>query len=89
YPTLRKIARDIMAIYVTTVASEFAFSTGGRVISPNRSQLTPQLVQALMCVQAWGCPDMLGEFSDKGNALKTVLEDEPESDDAQPTVTAL
>jgi hypothetical protein len=29
YPTLRKIARDVMAIPVTTVASESVFSTGG------------------------------------------------------------
>jgi hypothetical protein len=29
YPTLRKIARDIMPIHVTTVASESVFSTGG------------------------------------------------------------
>lgn len=35
YPTLRKIARDIMPIPVTTVASESVFSTGGRVINPH------------------------------------------------------
>jgi hypothetical protein len=29
YPTLRKIARDVMAIPVTTVASESVFSTEG------------------------------------------------------------
>lgn len=33
YPTLRKVARDIFAIPVTTVASESAFSTSGRVLS--------------------------------------------------------
>jgi hypothetical protein len=32
YPTLRRIARDIYAIPVTTVASESAFSTSGRVL---------------------------------------------------------
>jgi hypothetical protein len=41
YPTLRKIARDIYVIPVTTVASEYAFSTSGRVLSEHRSQLTP------------------------------------------------
>jgi hypothetical protein len=41
YPTLRKIARDIYAIPVTTIASESVFSTSGRVLSEHRSQLTP------------------------------------------------
>ncbi|XP_040251831.1 zinc finger BED domain-containing protein RICESLEEPER 2-like [Aegilops tauschii subsp. strangulata] len=33
YPTLRKVARDIFAIPVTTVALESAFSTSGRILS--------------------------------------------------------
>jgi hypothetical protein len=39
FPTLRKITRDIFAIPVTTVASESAFSTGGRVLSEHRNSL--------------------------------------------------
>ncbi|KAK9193428.1 hypothetical protein WN944_004125 [Citrus x changshan-huyou] len=35
YSTLARIARDILAIPITTVASESAFSTGGRVVSPH------------------------------------------------------
>jgi hypothetical protein len=53
YPTLRKVARDIYAIPVSTVASESAFSTSGRVISEHRSRLTPEIVEALMCSQDW------------------------------------
>jgi hypothetical protein len=53
YPTLRKVARDIFAIPVSTVASESAFSTSGRVISEHRSRLTPEIVEALMCSQDW------------------------------------
>jgi hypothetical protein len=49
YPTLRRIARDIYAIPVTTVASESAFSTGGRVLSEHRSRLTSKMLEALMC----------------------------------------
>jgi hypothetical protein len=78
YPTLRKIARDIMAISVTTVASESVFSTGGRVISPHRSRLAPKTVEALMCMQAWSRADMLGDQSCFMNALMTCLEDEEE-----------
>lgn len=42
YPTLRKIAKDILAIPVSSVASESAFSMGGRVISAHRSRLHSQ-----------------------------------------------
>jgi hypothetical protein len=61
YPTLRKIARDVLAIPVTTVASESVFSTSGRIISPHRSRLAPSMVEALMCMQAWTRADMLGK----------------------------
>lgn len=53
YPTLRMIARDIFAIPVTTVASESAFSTSGRVLSDHRSRLTPKTLEVLMCAQNW------------------------------------
>ncbi|WVZ51493.1 hypothetical protein U9M48_002637 [Paspalum notatum var. saurae] len=48
YPTLRKIARDILAIPVSTVASESAFSTSGRILSKHRSRLTSKILEALM-----------------------------------------
>jgi hypothetical protein len=53
YPILRQIARDILAIPITTVASESAFSTSGRVLSEHRSRLTPKMLEALMCSQSW------------------------------------
>jgi len=53
YPILSRIARDVMAIQVSTVASESAFSAGGRVIDPYRSRLDPEMVQALICTKDW------------------------------------
>jgi hypothetical protein len=53
YPTVRQIARDILAIPITTVTSESAFSTSGRVLSEHRSCLTPKMLEALMCGQSW------------------------------------
>ncbi|KAL5560920.1 hypothetical protein UlMin_030667 [Ulmus minor] len=47
YLLLSSIARDILAIPVTTVASESAFSTGGRVVSPHRNRLHPKTFEAL------------------------------------------
>uniref|UniRef100_A0A803LDI9 Transposase n=1 Tax=Chenopodium quinoa TaxID=63459 RepID=A0A803LDI9_CHEQI len=53
YPVLQQIAKDIMSIPVSTVPSESAFSTSGRVLDPYRSRLLPETVEALMCSQNW------------------------------------
>ncbi|KAG8482629.1 hypothetical protein CXB51_024452 [Gossypium anomalum] len=37
FPNLSKMARDVLAISVSTIASEFTFSTGGRVLDQYRS----------------------------------------------------
>ncbi|CAK8538506.1 unnamed protein product [Lathyrus sativus] len=53
YHVLSRIARDILAIPVSTVSSESAFSTGGRVLDSFRSSLNPSTVEALICTQNW------------------------------------
>ena len=53
YRVLSRMARDIFAIPISTVASESAFSTGGRVLDPFRSSLTPKIVESLICTQDW------------------------------------
>ncbi|KAH9780470.1 BED-type domain-containing protein [Citrus sinensis] len=53
YPILEKIARDVLAVPVSTVASESAFSTGRRIIDEYRSSLTPAMVEALICTENW------------------------------------
>lgn len=53
YPNLQKMARDILAIPVSTVASESAFSSSGRLVSPHRSRLHPATLEALMCARRW------------------------------------
>jgi hypothetical protein len=53
YPILAKIARDLLVVQVSTVASESAFSAGGRVIDPFRSRLDPEMAEALICMKVW------------------------------------
>jgi len=50
---LAKITKDILAIPVSTVASESAFSTSGRVLHKFRSTLNPATVETLVCGQDW------------------------------------
>jgi hypothetical protein len=49
FPVLAEIARDVLAIPLTSVASESAFSTGGRIIDPIRSSLASKIVEPLIC----------------------------------------
>ncbi|KAL4619863.1 hypothetical protein ACB092_06G111500 [Castanea dentata] len=53
YPMLSKVAKDVLVVPVSTIASESAFSTGGRIVDPFRSSLSALMVQNLICAQNW------------------------------------
>jgi hypothetical protein len=53
FPVLGHIARDVLAIPITSVASESAFSTVGRIMDDFRTSLTPFMLEALVCTQDW------------------------------------
>lgn len=53
YAIMSMIAKDVLAIPVSTVASESAFSTSGRILDSFRSSLSPKMLEALVCTQSW------------------------------------
>jgi len=53
YPILSLLAKDVLAVPASTVPSESAFSTGGRIIDPLRCSLSTSTVEALICTQSW------------------------------------
>lgn len=54
-PILFNIERELLAIPVSMVAFESAFSTGGRVLDEYFSHLTAKFMEALICTK-----DLLG-----------------------------
>ncbi|TYK28262.1 transposase [Cucumis melo var. makuwa] len=86
---LGHMARDILAIPVSTVASESAFSTGGRVVDSSRCSLAPKTVEALICTQNWLNSDPihlqfqheLEEASKFEEGFQVVMENEKELQD--------
>ncbi|KAJ9539052.1 hypothetical protein OSB04_031785 [Centaurea solstitialis] len=53
YRVLSQMAMDVLAIPISTVASESTFSAGGRVIDPYRSLLGADTVQMFICGRDW------------------------------------
>ena len=53
YPILGQIAQDVLPIPISTVAFEFAFSVGDRVLYYFESSPSLKVVEALICAQNW------------------------------------
>ncbi|GJZ02078.1 zinc finger BED domain-containing protein RICESLEEPER 2-like protein [Tanacetum coccineum] len=51
FPILSRMAMDIISVQATSVASESAFSTSGRVLSIRRTRLTPASLEMCMCLK--------------------------------------
>ncbi|XP_052290044.1 zinc finger BED domain-containing protein RICESLEEPER 2-like [Citrus sinensis] len=64
YKVLSNVAKDILAIPISTVAYESAFSTGGRILDPFRASLSPKMVESLICGQNWLCSSRIAVEED-------------------------
>ena len=53
FPILSELAKHVLGMPVSSVASEAAFSTGGRTIDAYRSSLSPKTAESLICSQDW------------------------------------
>ncbi|CAN1347846.1 Putative AC transposase [Linum perenne] len=53
YPILSEMAKDMFGIPISTVASESAFSLGGRIMDEFRTSLHPTMLEALVCASDW------------------------------------
>lgn len=53
YPILSMIARDVLAMPMSTLGPDLAFRYGARVLDHHRSSLSPDTREALICGQDW------------------------------------
>ncbi|GJY47724.1 zinc finger BED domain-containing protein RICESLEEPER 2 [Tanacetum coccineum] len=51
FPVLSIMARDLLSVQASTVASESAFSLSGRVLSIRRTRLTPASLEMCICLK--------------------------------------
>ncbi|KAF1888686.1 hypothetical protein Lal_00036727 [Lupinus albus] len=66
------ITKDLLAIPISIVASESAFSTSGRFLTPHHSRLRPHTLEALMFFQDWLWTDVKGDDIDDDDVSKFI-----------------
>ncbi|GJY94796.1 zinc finger BED domain-containing protein RICESLEEPER 2-like protein [Tanacetum coccineum] len=78
FPILSLLARDVMAIPISTVDSESVFSISGRVLDAFRSSLTPPVVESLIFTQDWFRENsMLMDAVENWDDIQEIEEVEP------------
>ncbi|XP_021290108.1 zinc finger BED domain-containing protein RICESLEEPER 2-like [Herrania umbratica] len=76
YPELSRMARDVLTIPVSTIASDNVFDIGPQVISTDCSSLKSKMIQALVCLQDW----MLASDKTRGSgSMESRTEDDSSS----------
>ncbi|GAA0187577.1 hypothetical protein LIER_34865 [Lithospermum erythrorhizon] len=76
YHILSTMAKDILSIPITTVASEATFSAGKRVIDPKRTSMTTKTVVMLFCGGDW-IKEMYGIKRGQSQSILEAPVDDP------------
>jgi hypothetical protein len=53
FPTLALLAKQILAVPISTVSVERAFSAGGNILDDTRSSMNPESLEAQTCMEDW------------------------------------
>ena len=53
YPSVARMARDVLSIPATSVPVERAFSSGGQMVTDIRNRLSADTVNAAQCLRSW------------------------------------
>nr|GEY03986.1 zinc finger BED domain-containing protein RICESLEEPER 2-like [Tanacetum cinerariifolium] len=81
FPILSLMARDLLAIFVSTVAFELVFSTSERVLDTFRSSLSDKSIESLICTQDWLHKDKdKDKIMEKQEDSETIIIDSSEDD---------
>ncbi|CAM8948829.1 unnamed protein product [Rhodiola kirilowii] len=57
YPILSVVARDVLAIPMSTVSPQLVFNSSDKVLDNSQATLSPDTRQALICSHDWLCPE--------------------------------
>ncbi|KAK1413168.1 hypothetical protein QVD17_34938 [Tagetes erecta] len=90
FPILSAMARDLLIVQASTVASESAFSFSGRVLSVRRTRLTPTALEMCICLKDH--LDAAERIQDKTNledeiSIEVVVHDEEVQSGTSPPIS--
>jgi hypothetical protein len=74
YPVLSILAKDVMTVPVSTISSESAFSTTGRIIEERRRKLGSDTVEMLALVKDWEMADARLQHDIEDSELEDAFE---------------
>ncbi|KAK3212000.1 hypothetical protein Dsin_016706 [Dipteronia sinensis] len=77
FPILAMIAKNILSTPVSTVVVEQQFSTGGNILNPTRSLMSPKSLQMQACVEDWKNAQYRQQEIDQEEQYDFFKDDEP------------